>query len=50
MGPHSFTRRTGYVIQEGGLFPHFTIAKNVALVPALEGWEQSASKVESTNS
>jgi osmoprotectant transport system ATP-binding protein len=33
-------RRTGYVIQEGGLFPHFTVAQNVALVPALEGWEQ----------
>lgn len=32
-------RRIGYVIQEGGLFPHFTVAQNVALVPALEGWE-----------
>jgi osmoprotectant transport system ATP-binding protein len=32
-------RRTiGYVIQEIGLFPHFTIARNVGLVPALEGW------------
>ena len=32
-------RRTiGYVIQEVGLFPHFTIARNVGLVPALEGW------------
>jgi osmoprotectant transport system ATP-binding protein len=34
-------RRTGYVIQEAGLFPHFTIAENVALVPALEGWDQA---------
>jgi osmoprotectant transport system ATP-binding protein len=33
-------RRTGYVIQEAGLFPHFTVAENVALVPALEGWDQ----------
>jgi len=32
-------RRIGYVIQEGGLFPHFTIARNVGLVPALAGWE-----------
>ena len=32
-------RRTGYVIQEAGLFPHFTVAQNVALVPGLEGWE-----------
>src|SRR5437667_10889232 len=29
-------RRTGYVIQEAGLFPHFTVAENVALVPSLE--------------
>jgi osmoprotectant transport system ATP-binding protein len=34
-------RRIGYVIQEGGLFPHFTIARNVGLVPALSGWEQA---------
>lgn len=31
-------RQIGYVIQEVGLFPHFTIARNVGLVPALEGW------------
>jgi osmoprotectant transport system ATP-binding protein len=31
-------RRIGYVIQEVGLFPHFTVAQNVGLVPALEGW------------
>lgn len=29
-------RRTGYVIQEAGLFPHFTVAENVGLVPTLE--------------
>ena len=33
-------RQTGYVIQDAGLFPHFTVAENVALVPALEGWER----------
>jgi osmoprotectant transport system ATP-binding protein len=31
-------RRTGYVIQEAGLFPHFTVGRNVALVPTLQGW------------
>lgn len=31
-------RRTGYVIQDAGLFPHFTVADNVGLVPRLEGW------------
>jgi osmoprotectant transport system ATP-binding protein len=34
-------RRTGYVIQEAGLFPHFTVAQNVALVPNLEGWDEA---------
>jgi osmoprotectant transport system ATP-binding protein len=37
--PIELRRRTGYVIQEGGLFPHFTIARNVGLVPALAGWD-----------
>jgi osmoprotectant transport system ATP-binding protein len=32
-------RRIGYVIQESGLFPHFTIRDNVGLVPTLEKWE-----------
>jgi len=39
--PIRLRRRTGYVIQEGGLFPHFSVANNVALVPTLEGWEQA---------
>src|SRR6185295_4414827 len=38
--PIALRRRIGYVIQEGGLFPHFTIARNVGLVPSLSGWEQ----------
>src|ERR1044072_282134 len=37
--PIELRRRIGYVIQEGGLFPHFTIARNVGLVPALLGWD-----------
>jgi len=31
-------RGIGYVIQEAGLFPHFTVAENVGLVPTLEKW------------
>jgi osmoprotectant transport system ATP-binding protein len=33
-------RRIGYVIQDIGLFPHFTVARNVALVPSLESWPE----------
>ncbi len=32
-------RHIGYAIQEGGLFPHYTVWKNVALVPRLENWD-----------
>lgn len=37
--PIRLRRRTGYVIQDAGLFPHFTVERNVALVPVLENWE-----------
>ena len=39
--PIALRRRTGYVIQEGGLFPHLTISRNVGLVPKLAGWDES---------
>ncbi len=39
--PIKLRRRTGYVIQEAGLFPHFTVERNVGLVPKLEGWESA---------
>jgi len=39
--PIALRRHIGYVIQEGGLFPHFTIARNIGLVPSLSGWNQS---------
>ncbi|KYC35897.1 ABC transporter ATP-binding protein [Scytonema hofmannii PCC 7110] len=32
-------RKIGYVIQETGLFPHFTVERNIGLVPTLEGWK-----------
>jgi osmoprotectant transport system ATP-binding protein len=31
-------RSMGYVIQDVGLFPHFTVARNMELVPRIEGW------------
>ena len=37
--PIRLRRGIGYVIQETGLLPHFTVARNVGLVPELEGWE-----------
>src|ERR1700726_2964299 len=33
-------RGIGYVIQEGGLFPHFTIQRNIGLIPRLEDWPE----------
>ena len=36
--PIRLRRRMGYVIQEVGLFPHFTVRDNIGLVPKLEGW------------
>ncbi len=41
-------RGIGYVIQEAGLFPHFTVAENVGLVPGLENWpkEKIAGRVK----
>src|ERR1700710_339029 len=34
-------RGIGYVIQEGGLFPHFTIERNIGLIPRLENWPEA---------
>jgi osmoprotectant transport system ATP-binding protein len=46
--PIRLRRRIGYVIQEGGLFPHFTVGENIGLVPSLEGWprQRIAARVE----
>ncbi|WP_440411421.1 ABC transporter ATP-binding protein [Neorhizobium petrolearium] len=45
---HELRRRIGYAIQGHGLFPHRTVAENIATVPGLLGWEKSriAAKVE----
>lgn len=37
--PIRLRRRIGYVIQEVGLLPHFTVEENIGLVPRLERWE-----------
>ena len=39
--PIRLRRGIGYAIQEVGLFPHYTVEKNVGLIPGLEGWNRS---------
>lgn len=38
--PIDLRRRIGYVIQRGGLFPHYTVQQNITLVPQLLKWEK----------
>ncbi|KKX27652.1 ABC transporter ATP-binding protein [Rhizobium sp. LC145] len=38
---HELRRRIGYAIQGHGLFPHRTVAENIATVPTLLGWEKA---------
>ena len=40
LSPHELRRHIGYVIQQIGLFPHMTIAENIATVPRLLGWSK----------
>jgi osmoprotectant transport system ATP-binding protein len=37
--PYALRRSIGYVIQDAGLFPHFTVEQNIALAPTLEKWD-----------
>lgn len=41
-------RQIGYVIQQVGLFPHLTVAENIAIVPELVGWDKTriASRID----
>jgi osmoprotectant transport system ATP-binding protein len=40
LNPNELRRHIGYVIQQIGLFPHMTIAENIATVPKLLGWSK----------
>jgi len=42
--PAELRREIGYVIQQVGLFPHRTIAQNIATVPALVGWDRERAR------
>jgi len=46
--PIRLRRGIGYVIQDGGLFPHFTVERNIALVPQIEKWplERTRARVQ----
>jgi osmoprotectant transport system ATP-binding protein len=46
--PVALRRRIGYVIQQVGLFPHQTVAANIATVPQLLGWGKARSKTRVT--
>ncbi|MGV3560093.1 ABC transporter ATP-binding protein [Larkinella arboricola] len=38
--PHELSRSIGYVVQETGLFPHYTVGENIAIVPRLLHWDK----------
>jgi osmoprotectant transport system ATP-binding protein len=38
--PETLRRSIGYVMQDNGLFPHYTVAENIAIVPRLLEWEE----------
>jgi osmoprotectant transport system ATP-binding protein len=42
--PIALRRHIGYVIQETGLFPHFTVEQNISLVPRLERWPEDRTR------
>ncbi|MFJ7269810.1 betaine/proline/choline family ABC transporter ATP-binding protein [Streptomyces sp. NPDC099050] len=44
MDPVKLRRKIGYAIQSSGLFPHMTVAENIALVPKMTGWSKSRVK------
>ncbi len=42
--PARLRRSIGYVFQEAGLFPHLTVAENIAITPLLMGWGQAETR------
>lgn len=45
--PIALRRQLGYVIQEAGLFPHWTVRRNVEAVPRLLGWNPERTRARS---
>ena len=46
--PESLRRGIGYVLQNTGLFPHYTIAENIAVVPKLLKWDDARIKTRTS--
>lgn len=46
--PEDLRRKIGYVFQNTGLFPHYTIAENIATVPRLLNWEKKRTELRVT--
>jgi osmoprotectant transport system ATP-binding protein len=42
--PIELRRHIGYVIQDSGLFPHFTVERNISVVPRLKGWQENKTR------
>ncbi|MEO9022156.1 MAG: ATP-binding cassette domain-containing protein [Ginsengibacter sp.] len=44
VSPEELRRNIGYVLQHNGLFPHYTISENIAIVPGLLKWPEKKNK------
>ena len=47
--PHNLRRRIGYVFQDVGLFPHLSVAENIAITPKLLGWDAARTAARVAN-
>lgn len=48
VAPEKLRLGIGYVMQQHGLFPHYTVAENISVVPRLLGWDDKTVKARST--
>ena len=46
--PEILRRKIGYVFQNTGLFPHYTVGENIGIVPGLLGWEKEKVRLRTT--
>lgn len=46
--PETLRRGIGYVLQNNGLFPHYTVAENIAIVPNLLKWDKAKTQQRTT--